>query len=92
MRRDDSHGVLGATEPAESPGSGAGPDAIAEARGLRYALFGFLPVLAVVRLATLPPGAPQRDASTGALIGNTPFMDSLALTGRCRRWAVKAGR
>ena len=30
----------------------------AEARGLKYALYGFLGVLAVVLIATLPPGAP----------------------------------
>ena len=49
----------------------------AEARGLKYALYGFLGVLAVVLLATLPPGAPLRDPVTGAVIGNSPFMDSL---------------
>lgn len=49
----------------------------AEARGLRYALYGFLGILAFILLITLPPGAPLRDPETGALIGNTPFMDSL---------------
>src|SRR5262249_49883226 len=49
----------------------------AEAKGLRYALFGFLGVLVVVLLATAPPGAPLRDPASGAIIGNTPFMDSL---------------
>ncbi|MBV9355302.1 MAG: AbgT family transporter [Chloroflexi bacterium] len=49
----------------------------AEARGLRFALYGFLAVLVVVLLATLPPGAPLRDPSTGNIVGNTPFMDSL---------------
>ncbi len=48
-----------------------------EARGLRAALFGFLGVLALVILATAFPGAPLRDPETGAIIGNTPFMDSL---------------
>lgn len=48
-----------------------------EAKGLRYALYGFLAVFAFVLLITLPPGAPLRDPETGALIGNTPFMDSL---------------
>jgi aminobenzoyl-glutamate transport protein len=51
--------------------------AAAEARGLKYALYGFLGVLVVVVLATLPPGAPLRDPATGDIIGNTPFMDSL---------------
>jgi aminobenzoyl-glutamate transport protein len=49
----------------------------AEARGLRYALYGFLGVLVVVLIATLPPGAPLRDPATGDILGNTPFMDSL---------------
>jgi len=49
----------------------------AEARGLRFALYGFLAVLVVVLLATLPPGAPLRDPATGNIVGNTPFMDSL---------------
>lgn len=52
-------------------------EADAEARGLRFALFGFLGVLVVVLLATLLPGAPLRDPATGDIIGNTPFMDSL---------------
>jgi aminobenzoyl-glutamate transport protein len=49
----------------------------AEKRGLRFALFGFLGVLVVVSLATFLPGAPLREPGTGAIIGNTPFMDSL---------------
>lgn len=52
-------------------------DADLEARGLRAALWAFLAVLAVVLLATLPPGAPLRDPETGAIIGQTPFMGSL---------------
>lgn len=49
----------------------------AEGRGLRYALFGFLGTVIVILLLTLPAGAPLRDPETGAIIGNTPFMDSL---------------
>jgi aminobenzoyl-glutamate transport protein len=48
-----------------------------EARGLKYSGYGFLGVLALVLLFTLPPGAPLRDPETGSIIGNTPFMDSL---------------
>jgi aminobenzoyl-glutamate transport protein len=48
-----------------------------EARGLRFALFGFLGMAAIVLLLSLPPGAPLRDPTTGRLIGTTPFMDSL---------------
>jgi aminobenzoyl-glutamate transport protein len=49
----------------------------AEAKGLRYALFGFLGVLAVVLVFTIPSGAPLRDPVNGDIIGTTPFMDSL---------------
>ncbi len=48
-----------------------------EARGLRFAGFGFLAVLVLVGLATALPGAPLQDPVTGAVIGDTPFMDSL---------------
>lgn len=48
-----------------------------ERRGLRFALFGFLALLVIVILLTAPTGAPLRDAETGGIIGNTPFMDSL---------------
>lgn len=51
--------------------------AAAEGRGLQYALYGFLGILVLVLLLTLPPGAPLRDPETGSIIGNTPFMDSL---------------
>ncbi len=49
----------------------------AEARGLRYALWATLAVLAVVALLTAIPGAPLRDPETGRVIGDSPFMDSL---------------
>lgn len=52
----------------------------AEARGLRWALWGLLGSLAFVALMTLPPGAPLRDPETGAIIGATPFMNSLIVT------------
>lgn len=52
-------------------------DEAAEARGLRSALLWFLGGVAVVLLATLPPGAPLRDPETGNIVGNTPFMDGL---------------
>jgi aminobenzoyl-glutamate transport protein len=62
--------------PASTPES-EDVDQAAEARGLRFALFGFLGVLVVVLLCTLPSGAPLRDPDTGNIVGNTPFMDSL---------------
>jgi aminobenzoyl-glutamate transport protein len=48
-----------------------------ESRGLRYALLGLVGVLVVFGLLTLPAGAPLRSPETGALIGNTPFMNGL---------------
>lgn len=49
----------------------------ADKKGSRMALFGFLAVVAIVVLATAPPGAPLRHPETGNIIGQTPFMDSL---------------
>jgi aminobenzoyl-glutamate transport protein len=48
-----------------------------EGKGLRYALYATLAFVAFILLLTLPEGAPLRDPVTGAIIGNTPFMDSL---------------
>ncbi|HSO27126.1 MAG TPA: AbgT family transporter, partial [Anaerolineales bacterium] len=48
-----------------------------ENRGLKLALYGFLGFLVFVVLLTAPPGAPLREPETGAIIGTTPFMDSL---------------
>jgi aminobenzoyl-glutamate transport protein len=60
-------------QPAEE-GGGLSED---ESRGLRYAGLALLGVLVVLGLLTLPPGAPLRNPETGALIGNTPFMNGL---------------
>jgi len=48
-----------------------------EARGLRAALWGFLAVVAAILALSLPAGAPLRSPETGALIGNSPLMNSL---------------
>ncbi len=48
-----------------------------ESRGLRYALFALLGTIVVFALLTLPAGAPLRNPTTGALIGNSPFMNGL---------------
>ncbi|MGO4737935.1 AbgT family transporter [Bosea sp. 2KB_26] len=48
-----------------------------ESRGLRYAGFGLLALVAVFCLLTLPSGAPLRNPTTGELIGNSPFMNGL---------------
>ena len=73
---------LGKYDPSEAgdPEQAAAADEIdpvLEARGLRWAGLAFLVVIGVVLLATLPSGAPLRDPQTGAIIGQTPFMQSL---------------
>jgi aminobenzoyl-glutamate transport protein len=81
---------LGAYNPQEAVGHAPGEatdmptpddaeevDAAAEGRGLRGALWGFLIGLAVVLVFTLPPNSPLRDPETGAIVGTTPFMNSL---------------
>jgi len=76
-------GRLGRYDPSEA---GEGPQTAdeapevtpeAEARGLRYALWGTLAVLAGIALLTAIPGAPLRNPDTGKVIGDSPFMDSL---------------
>ena len=48
-----------------------------EARGLRFALYGLVGLVAVFLLLTVPAGAPLRNPETGELIGNSPFMNGL---------------
>jgi aminobenzoyl-glutamate transport protein len=48
-----------------------------ERRGLRLAGIYLLVALVVITLLTVLPGAPLRDPETGAIIGTSPFMDSL---------------
>jgi aminobenzoyl-glutamate transport protein len=55
-------------------------EAYVEARGLRFAFWAFLGVLAFITLLTAPPGSPLRDPATGDIIGNTPFMSSLIVS------------
>lgn len=67
---------------AEQPGNGSpkegGPELSAEeSRGLKYALLGLLGVFVIFGLLALPPGAPLRNPTTGALIGDSPFMNGL---------------
>ena len=66
-----------------------------ESRGLKFALWGLLGVLAFFALLWLPPGAPLRNAETGALIANSPFMNGLivfiALTFLVAGWAYGKG-
>jgi len=51
-----------------------------EARGLRWALWAMIGVFVFLMLLTLPPGAPLRNPETGAIIGNSPFMNSLIVS------------
>lgn len=51
-----------------------------EYRGLRYAGFALLGVVAFIGLLLLPPGAPLRNPTTGAIIEGSPFMNSLIVT------------
>jgi aminobenzoyl-glutamate transport protein len=48
-----------------------------ESRGLLFALVALVCVVVALSLLALPPNAPLRNAETKALIGNSPFMDSL---------------
>jgi aminobenzoyl-glutamate transport protein len=79
---------LGAYDPAlapsgedrpDEPDAFAGISPAADARGLRWAGLGLLGVVALILLLTLPPGAPLREPVTGAIIGTSPFMDSLVV-------------
>jgi aminobenzoyl-glutamate transport protein len=67
-------------DPAFQAATGDGDEvaqAAAEAKGLKYALYALLVVGVLLLMMTIPSGAPLRDAATGDLIGNTPFMASL---------------
>jgi len=75
-------GRLGEWDPTHGSQEDVGGEAPAvapedEARGLRYALWATLAVVAVVVLLTAIPGAPLRNPETGDVIGDSPFMDSL---------------
>lgn len=48
-----------------------------ESRGLKFATWGLIGVLAVFALLTIPRGAPLRNPETGALVGDSPFMNGL---------------
>ncbi len=62
---------------ADEPDAFAGITPEQDSKGLKYSGIGALLVLVVVGLLTFPPGAPLRDTVTGAIIGTSPFMDSL---------------
>lgn len=59
-----------------------GENALSEAeyRGLRFALRGLIAVVVLIGLLLLPPGAPLRNPETGAMISDSPFMNSLIVS------------
>lgn len=61
----------------ERPPVESGAMSESEQRGLKFAGYALLAVLAVFALLTLPAGAPLRDPDTGDLVGNSPFMNGL---------------
>ena len=61
----------------ERPEQAEGGVSFAEAKGLRWAFWGLVAVMALIAALTLPEGAPLRDPVTGAIGGNSPFMSSL---------------
>lgn len=63
-----------AQEDASARGGGLTAD---ETRGLWYATVGLLVTLLVFAVLSLPTGAPLRHPETGALIGDSPFMNGL---------------
>lgn len=62
---------------ADKPAEPTGDLNAEESRGLRWAIFALVGVLAVFALLTLPGNAPLRNPETKALIGNSPFMNGL---------------
>jgi aminobenzoyl-glutamate transport protein len=56
---------------------GSGDVSPAEARGLRLALYTLVASIVIIALLTFPAGAPLRDPETGAIVGNSPFMNGL---------------
>jgi aminobenzoyl-glutamate transport protein len=66
-------GTYTGEKPAEE-GSSLSAD---ESRGLKYTVWALLGVLVFFALLTVPRGAILRNPETGALIGNSPFMNGL---------------
>lgn len=61
----------------ESPAGDSEGLSAQESRGLLFALYALVGVVLVLGLLTLPAGAALRNPETGALLGRSPFMDSL---------------
>jgi aminobenzoyl-glutamate transport protein len=67
---------LGAFQ-GEKPAEEGGKLSADESRGLKYALIALIAVLVLFGFLTIPEGAPLRNPKTGALIGDSPFMNGL---------------
>ncbi len=67
---------LGAYQGEKPAEEGSGLSA-AESRGLMWAFIALVGVLVGFGFLTIPEGAPLRNPETGALIGNSPFMNGL---------------
>jgi aminobenzoyl-glutamate transport protein len=48
-----------------------------DSRGLKYATWALVAILVLFTALAAPPGAPLRNPETGALIGDSPFMNGL---------------
>jgi aminobenzoyl-glutamate transport protein len=73
---------LGKWDPADASPEGADEptvevDAAAESRGLRLAVIATVGVVVAIGLLTVLPNAPLRNETTGKIIGDSPFMNSL---------------
>ena len=61
----------------EKPDTAGAALSAEESRGLKFAFWGLMGVLVFFGLLALPPGAPLRNPETGALVGDSPFMNGL---------------
>jgi len=61
----------------EVPAESSDALSLEEARGLRFARYALVASVIVIALWTFPAGAPLRDPQTGAIMGDSPFMNSL---------------
>lgn len=68
---EDAGDLAGTPDSAEAGVKGDEP------RGLKFAAFGLVAVLVLLGFLTIGPGAALRNPETGALIGNSPFMNGL---------------
>lgn len=70
---------LGPYRPPKETAEEEGPESAPgnESRGLKWATWGLIAILAIFAVLTIPRGAPLRNPETGGLIGDSPFMNGL---------------